>query len=102
MIHSSSVIMSAITKALIVARVRSHITKVCKSGNEFEKGLTKFLTTVIEEEYTYIQSILNKNNDTESNESLINSRKQRKVSEYVLFCRYMKENHPEQLRLQNV
>ena len=99
-------------KRQLSSRTRFYISKFLKSGNsDLEHLFSKFLSKVLGEEYAFIQNYLGNvehssshvyDSDHESISTAVSSRRVRKVSEYVLFCRYMKMHHPEQQKLQEV
>lgn len=94
---------STIGKQLLSARAELHLNRLFQHGTDLYRGFERVLIQILEEEYDHFQSLLSADpTEVGSSETVIHSHKRRKVSEYVLFCRYMKKHHPEQERLQNV
>lgn len=96
--------MLSITKRLILARVHLHTQRLFKPGNSLEALFSKILLSILEEEYVYAQSLLEQVDSFSSTAraAVSRHRRSRKISDYVLFCRYMKQHHPEQTKLQSV
>lgn len=87
----------------LTSRVNFHIKKhFIESDSILYKSFHKFLHEVLTEEYKLIRSNVKLNKESVSNKSTRRSLRVRKQSEYVLFCRFMKEHHPEQKNLQTV
>jgi len=105
-----SISMTRVPRHFIASRARHHASRFLLPDTKWFKLLSLYLFETLEEEYNKFPSLFalsKKNKKTKEGENseaapTRRCRTSRQVSQYVLFCRHMKQHQPTVTNLQNV
>lgn len=94
--------MPAISRAYLLSRAELHAGRHLQPSSKWFKSISQMLCDILEEEYEGLSSLTDEGILHSHGSITIRRRKPRVVSQYVTFCRYMKENHSNFINLQAV
>lgn len=96
-----------VSKEILAQRIQFHVTKHAQVNSVLSKVLSSFLHDVLKDEYEFLGTLLPASSQIISSSSSSSShclapRKDRKVSDYIKFCKHVSSLKPDAKNLQQL